>query len=89
MTTKGDDMGRFIKRVGYERVRISCLGGSVELAPATSGDGWSATFETHKDMPIRSYGKDLEAAAAELIGDLRRRFTAIEEDLKAFIERNR
>lgn len=79
---------RFIKRVGYELVRISTLGGVLEIKPATA-DGFSVAYQQHADRPQIGHGKDVETACQHLINDLKYKLNAIEEDLKAFLERNR
>lgn len=78
-----------MKRVSYMQVRISCLGGVIEFAPST--DGWSASFEKSGDHPKcgQGYGKTIEEAGQQMLGQLKHLINAVEEDLKAFVERNK
>lgn len=76
-----------VKRLSYEKIRISTLGGAVDITP--SADGWAVRYEQPSDAPRVSYGKTIEEAGQHLIEDLKRLVNAIEEDLKAFVERNK
>jgi len=76
-----------MKRVSYEKIRISTLGGTVEIAPST--DGWSVRYEQPTDRPRLGYGKTIEEAGQQLVKDLKHLVNAVEEDLKSFVERNK
>jgi hypothetical protein len=76
-----------MKRLNYERVRISTIGGIVDCTP--SSDGWRAAFEPHAEQPRVGYGKSIEEAAQKLVNELKAVISAVEEDLKAFAERNK
>ena len=76
-----------LKRLSYEKIRLSTLGGSVEIAPAT--DGWSVKYEPPTNRPLIGYGKGLEEAGQQLVQELKRIAHAVEEDLKTFVERNK
>jgi len=78
-----------MKRLSYEKIRMTTLGGSVEIAPATSGDGWSVKYEPPTNRPLVGYGKSAEEAGQQLVQELKRIAHAVEEDLKAFVERNK
>jgi hypothetical protein len=75
------------KRLSYEKIRISTLGGSVEVAPAT--DGWSVRYEPPTNRPLIGYGKSIEESGQQLVQELKRIAQAVEDDLKAFVERNK
>lgn len=76
------------KRVSYEQVRISTLGGALEIKPG-SVEGWEVAFQQHANRPVTAHGKDIESACQRIVDELKYKLNAIEEDLKAFIERNR
>lgn len=77
-------MSKYLK---YNQVRIVTLGGVIEIKP--SADAYAVSFEQNVDNPPCSYGKTIEEAGQRLIDDLRRKLNAVEEDIRAFIERNR
>ena len=76
-----------MKRLSYEQVRISTLGGIIECKPST--DGWTLAFHPSTERPRVSYGKSIEEASTQLLSDLKYMINAVEEDLKAFVERNK
>lgn len=76
-----------VKRLDYTCVRISTLGGVIECAPST--DGWRVSFQPHRDQPRVGYAKTIEEAAQQLVDELKHVTSAVEEDLKAFAERNK
>ena len=76
-----------MKRVSYAKIQISTLGGTVDISPST--DGWSVRYEQPANHPRISYGKTIEEAGQALVKDLKHLVNAIEEDLKAFVERNK
>ena len=76
-----------MKRLSYDQVRISTIGGVIECKPST--DGWAVAFHPSTDRPRVSHGKSLEEASAQLLSDLKCMINAVEEDLKAFVERNK
>lgn len=78
---------KFVKRVSYEQVRVSTIGGAIEIKPST--DGWAVAFVMSKDYPCAAYGNDVEQAGTQLVGRLREIAAAVEADIKAFIERNK
>jgi hypothetical protein len=77
----------FIKRLAYEKVEIRTIGGVLKISVAPGG--CSVAFDPHSDRPVCGYGKDTEEAAKTLVNDLRRMANGVEEDLKAFMERNK
>jgi hypothetical protein len=76
-----------VKRLNYESIRISTVGGTIECTP--NGSSWKISFTTSKEAPRTSHGKSLEEASESLIKDLQIMVDAIKEDLRAFAERNK
>ncbi len=76
------------KRLSYEQIRISTIGGIIECKPATEG-GWAIAFHANATQPRVGYGKSIEEAGQKLVNDLRYTINAVEEDLKALAERNK
>lgn len=75
-----------IKRLNYTQVRLSIPGGVIEIKPSDPS-GFAVAFESTKEPRI-SFGKTIEEAGALLVADMKRIVSCIEEDLKAFVERN-
>lgn len=75
------------KRLSYKEVQITTTGGIIKCAPST--DGWKVMFETSAEQPRVAYAKTIEEAGQQLVNNLKRLALNVEEDLKAFVERNR
>jgi hypothetical protein len=76
-----------VKRLNYERVRISTIGGVIECI--SSMGGWKVSYEPHADQPWTCSSKSIEEAGQQLVNELKRTIEAIEVDLNSFVERNR